>query len=157
MTQQTDPARLFTDVAVVAGGPATRATAAAGTGTRSVGAGAGPGRPRSGRPPRVARHTEAPTRSGAGASPSPRRLPCSRLAAGRPADAGVRRHPGAHTGKDGRSRAFETRPETRGRARRAQARHMLRPPRAVRPRHRVRLHSRQHIDLLRVAGALCRR
>ncbi|MEU1666224.1 putative leader peptide [Streptomyces sparsogenes] len=29
-------------------------------------------------------------------------------------------------------------------------------PRTVNPRRRIRLHSRPHIDLLRVAGALCR-
>ncbi|WP_346172794.1 putative leader peptide [Streptomyces cuspidosporus] len=29
-------------------------------------------------------------------------------------------------------------------------------PRTVNPRRRIRLHSRSHIDLLRVAGALCR-
>ncbi|MEU1785011.1 putative leader peptide [Streptomyces sparsogenes] len=28
--------------------------------------------------------------------------------------------------------------------------------RTVNPRRRIRLHSRPHIDLLRVAGALCR-
>ncbi|WP_373296359.1 MULTISPECIES: putative leader peptide [Streptomyces] len=30
------------------------------------------------------------------------------------------------------------------------------PARALNPRRRVRLHSRPHIDLQRVAGALCR-
>ncbi|MGA5507372.1 putative leader peptide [Streptomyces umbrinus] len=32
----------------------------------------------------------------------------------------------------------------------------LRPPRALNPHRVVHLHSRPHIDLLRVAGALCR-
>ncbi|WP_311039063.1 putative leader peptide [Streptomyces luomodiensis] len=30
------------------------------------------------------------------------------------------------------------------------------PARVVNPRRRIRLHSRPHIDLQRVAGALCR-
>ncbi|MEW2400678.1 putative leader peptide [Streptomyces sp. NPDC046862] len=31
----------------------------------------------------------------------------------------------------------------------------VRHPRALNPRRRIRLHSRPHIDLQRVAGALC--
>ncbi|GLV75446.1 hypothetical protein Shyhy02_34460 [Streptomyces hygroscopicus subsp. hygroscopicus] len=39
-----------------------------------------------------------------------------------------------------------------------EVRHMRRLPcpRALNPRRRIRLHSRPHIDLRRVAGALCR-
>ncbi|WP_407699742.1 putative leader peptide [Streptomyces justiciae] len=35
-------------------------------------------------------------------------------------------------------------------------RHTVRRPRALNPRRRIRLHSRPHIDLQRVAGSLCR-
>ncbi|MGW3564819.1 putative leader peptide [Streptomyces sp. NPDC000941] len=50
--------------------------------------------------------------------------------------------------------------EVRGTARRTEVRHMRHlphpRPRALNPRRRIRLHSRPHIDLRRVAGALCR-
>ncbi|WP_353946344.1 putative leader peptide [Streptomyces sp. HUAS MG91] len=52
---------------------------------------------------------------------------------------------------------------TRTIERRTEGRHMRQPPRtraprpaALRPRRVVRLHTRPHIDLRRVAGALCR-
>ncbi|WP_324603840.1 MULTISPECIES: putative leader peptide [unclassified Streptomyces] len=63
-----------------------------------------------------------------------------------------------HTGNTPGSRGVVTHDERRADARRTEVRlvrHLPRP-RALHPRRVVRLHSRPHIDLQRVAAALCR-